>query len=189
MKKQSQLEKRIRRGEVYRREDLVPFSGAVDRELANLVKNEIMVKLRNGLYHYPKISVVGKLPPDETKVVRKFLKDDNFLLTSPNLYNSLGLGTTQLYNKPTVYNHKRKGEVKLGNRTFNFVDKSSFPKKNSTEFLLVDLLNNISAIAEDANRILSKVEEKVSTMDKSKLRKAVESYGTPRTKSFMRPLL
>jgi len=72
MRKKSQLERQIRRGEVYRREDLVPFSGAVDRDLAELVKKDIIVKLRNGLYHYPKLSVFGKLPPDEVKLVVSF---------------------------------------------------------------------------------------------------------------------
>jgi len=179
----------MRRGEVYRREDLVSFSSAIDRELSQLVKDDIIVKLRNGLYHYPKLSVFGKLPPDEKKLVRKFLKDDNFLLTSPNLYNSLGVGTTQLYNKQIVYNHKRKGEVKLGNRVFDFVDKSAFPKKATVEFLFVDLLNNLSNIAEDESQVLSRVEQKVSSMDKEKLSKSVKAYGNPRAKSILKAIL
>jgi hypothetical protein len=189
MKDSSRLKKYIRRGEVYRREDLAPYSGAVDCELSQLVQEEVLVKLRNGLYHYPRLSVFGKLPPDEKKLVSKFLKDDNFLLTSPNLYNSLGVGTTQLYNKSTVYNHKRKGEIKLGNRIFNFVDKSAFPKKATIEFLLVDLLNNLSDIAEDSSKVLSRVKERASSMDKTKLKKSVLAYGNPRTKSFMMSIL
>lgn len=189
MKDLSRLGKYIRRGEVYRREDLAPYSGAVDRELAQMVQDQILVKLRNGLYHYPRLSVFGKLPPDEKKLVSKFLKDDNFLLTSPNLYNSLGVGTTQLYNKPIVYNHKRKGEIKLGNRIFNFVDKPAFPRKATIEFLLVDLLNNLPNLAEDSSKILGRVEERVASMDKVKLRKSVQAYGNPRTKSFMTAIL
>ncbi|WP_040298533.1 DUF6088 family protein [Arcticibacter svalbardensis] len=189
MKDLSRLEKYIRRGEVYRREDLSHFSGAVDRELARLVQDQVMVKLRNGLYHYPRLSVFGKVPPDEKKLVSKFLKDDNFLLTSPNLYNSLGVGTTQLYNKSIVYNHKRRGAIRLGNRIFHFVDKSAFPKKLTIEFLLVDLLNNISNIAEDSSLVLNRVKERVSSMDKVKLKKSVQAYGNPRTKSFMMAIL
>lgn len=189
MKDSSRLEKYIRRGEVYRREDLAPYSGAIDRELAQLVQDKVLFKLRNGLYHYPRLSVFGHLPPDERKLISKFLKDDNFLLTSPNLYNSLGVGTTQLYNKSLVYNHKRKGEIKLGNRIFNFVDKSAFPRKATIEFLLVDLLNNLSNIAEDSSKVLSRIKERVSSMDKVKLKKIVQAYGTPRTKSFIMAIL
>jgi hypothetical protein len=36
-----------------------------------------------------------------------------FLLTSPNAYNTLGVGTTQLYDKTVVYNHKRHGHFML----------------------------------------------------------------------------
>ncbi len=36
------------------------------------------------------------------------------LLASPNAYNSLGVGTTQLYDKTVVYNHKRHGEFHAG---------------------------------------------------------------------------
>ncbi|RYG31935.1 hypothetical protein EON81_21775, partial [bacterium] len=41
-------------------------------------------------------------------------QDNRFLVTSPNAYNTLGVGTTQLYNKKTVYNHKRHGNFTLG---------------------------------------------------------------------------
>ena len=58
-----------------------------------------MKKLRGGLYYYPKQSAFGEVPADDYNLVRAFLKDDRFLLTSPNAYNTLGLGTTQLYNK------------------------------------------------------------------------------------------
>ena len=37
-----------------------------------------------------------------------------------NQYNALGLGLTQLYNRLIVYNHKRHGIFKLGNKTFDF---------------------------------------------------------------------
>ena len=80
-----------------------------------------MDKLSGGLYYVPRQSVFGKAPADENDLVAAFLKDDRFLVTSPNDYNTLGLGTTQLYNTRRVYNHKRHGDFKLGNRSFHFV--------------------------------------------------------------------
>ena len=68
-------------------------------------------------------------------LLRVFLKDEIFLL-SPNSYNPLGLGTTKLYNKIVVYNYKRHGVFKLGNRCFDFRMKPRFPKKVDREFFI-----------------------------------------------------
>ena len=55
----------------------------------------------------------------------------------------------QLYNARRVYNYKRHGDFKLGNRTFHFVRKPYVPNKLTEEFLLVDLINNLKRVAED----------------------------------------
>ena len=70
----------------------------------------------------------GKAPAQDDELVATFLKDDRFLLASPNAYNSLGVGTTQLYDKTVVYNHKRHGEYALGGRKFDFRVKPAFPR-------------------------------------------------------------
>ena len=75
---------------------------------------------RAGFMLYPKETVFGKAPAEDDKLVGTFLKDDRFLLASPNAYNSLGVGTTQLYDKTVVYNHKRHGDFVLGGRKFRF---------------------------------------------------------------------
>jgi hypothetical protein len=146
-------------------------------------------KLSPGLYYYPKQSVFGKTPPEESKLVRGFLKDDRFLITSPNAYNSLGVGTTQLYNKRVVYNHKRHGDFALGNQHFAFRVKPHFPYKLTEEFLLVDLLNNIDSIAEDKDAVLQKVKSKALSIDPKKLARAVRDYGGVRAQKFFTPLL
>lgn len=72
-------------------------------------------------------------------------------------YNSLGVGTTQLYDKTVVYNHKRHGESQLGNRKFAFRVKPRFPKSLTREFLLVDLVNNVDRLAEAKDEVLRRV--------------------------------
>lgn len=183
------LKKQLKPGEVYRRTDLANWSKSVDRHLEELVYAGILQKLSQGLYYFPKESAFGKTPPDENVLVESFLKDHRFLLTSPNAYNSLGVGTTQLYNVRTVYNHKRHGEFKLGNKTFQFRIKPHFPKKVTTEFLLVDLVNNLHTLAEDNNQVMKKVTEKVEVMDKKKLKRSVAEYGSVKTKKLFSPLL
>ena len=118
MTKLQELKKHLRPGRVYRREDLARWSNAVDRHLKQLVSEGTLTKLAGGLYFYPMETVFGNAPPEDDKLVESFLKDKRFLLASPNAYNGLGVGTTQLHNKTVVYNHKRHGQFTLGGRTW-----------------------------------------------------------------------
>ena len=115
-----QLKRHLRPGRVYRREDLLPRSRSVDRHLKELTADGSLQKLRTGLYYSPRKFEFGEAPADEHELVKAFLKTDRFVLTSPNAYNQLGLGTTQLYNKRVVYNQKRHGTFPLGNRMVTF---------------------------------------------------------------------
>ncbi len=186
MSKLKELVKHLKRGKVYRRSDLEQWSNAVDRHIGELLEDGTLQKLSQGLYYYPKETVFGMAPPDEKTLVRSFLKDDDFLLTSPNAYNTLGVGTTQLYNKRVVYNHKRHGLFELGGQTFFFHMKPRFPKKLSPEFLLVDLVNNLDSLAEDTNEVLLRVKNKMRTLDVKKLQKAVKAYGGVKAKKVFK---
>lgn len=180
----AELKKHLRPGQVYRRSDLKQWSNAVDRHVQELVSSGVLDKLSGGLYFYPRHSTFGKTPPDDRELVRSFLKDDRFLLTSYNAYNGLGVGTTQLYNEQLVYNHKRHGRFKLGNRVFDFRMKPHFPLKASAEFLLVDLMNNLDQLAEDRESVLNNVRGKARSMDQGKLKRAVKAYAGTRARNF-----
>src|SRR2546428_10973637 len=189
MAKLDEFKKHLKRGNVYRRDELAQWSKSVDRHLGALVNDGTLEKLSQGVYYYPKESVFGQTPPEEEVLVRKFLKDDRFLLTSPNAYNSLGVGTTQLYNKRTVYNHKRHGQFTLGNRKFDFQVKPHFPTKLTQEFLLVDLVNNLEKLAENKQEELKNVLYKANSMDKKKLKQSVSAYGNVKAKKLFDPVL
>jgi hypothetical protein len=121
-------------GQVYRRSDLEKWSRSVDRDVAVLVDNGVLVKVSQGLYQCPQRSRYGVLPVNTDKLLTSFLKDDDYLVTSPNDYNALGLGTTQLYNFQVIYNHKRHGRFELGGQVFEFQRKPRFPKKRLSNF-------------------------------------------------------
>lgn len=114
------VKKRLRPGQVYRRQDFEKWSNAVDRHLRQLVEEGRLEKVSGGLYLAPRQTRYGKAPARPEKLVESFLKDDRFLLVSPNAYNGLGVGTTQLYNEPVVYNLKRHGRFDLGGRVYDF---------------------------------------------------------------------
>ena len=161
-----QVRQVLKPGRVYRRADLLAVSNSVDRHL----------------YYAPRKSVFGELPPDDAELVRSFLRDDDFLLLSPSAYNTVGLGTTQLYNRTVVYNRKRHGHFRLGNREFDFRVKPRFPHALSTEFLFVDLLNNVDELAEDAAAVWARAASKFKQLDSNDLSQALRAYGNLATR-------
>ncbi len=182
----AQLAHDLQAGHVYRREDLARLSNAVDRHLNELVSNGLLKKLAQGLYFAPKQSRFGPIPPTDEQVVRGFLRDKDFLVFSPSSYNTVGLGTTQLYNSTLVYNHKRHGVFRLGNRQFDFRVKPRFPKKLTAEFLYVDLLNNLEELAEDRDAVLSQARNKLMSFNPHRLKEALDSYGNMATRKRVR---
>jgi hypothetical protein len=183
------LKRHLRPGRVYRREDLAQWSKSVDRHARQLVDLGVLKKLRSGLYYYPEISVFGQVPPDDVELVKSFLKEDDFLLTSFNAYNALGVGTTQLYNQSIVYNHKRHGIFTLGGRTFDFRRKPRFPKKLTQEFLVVDLLNNLQELAEDEDSVRARALAKVQQLSATAVRRAARQFGKVSTQKLIEQAL
>lgn len=183
------LESKLEPGTIYRRAELAEWSNSVDRHLGALVGNGVLRKLRAGTYYCPRKSDFGEVPADTHELVKSFLKDDSFLLTSPNAYNKLGVGTTQLYNKFFVYNNKRHGMFELGNQKFEFRNKPGFPSELSKEFLLVDLLNNLSRLAEDTELVKEKAKEKVRELDENLLTDVARKFGKVATKKFVESAL
>jgi len=180
---------KLKPGQVYRRADLEKLSRSVDRDVAALVSEGVLVKVGSGLYQCPQRSRFGVLPASTDKLITSFLKDDDYLVTSPNDYNALGLGTTQLYNYHVVYNHKRHGRFELGGQLFEFHRKPRFPKKATAEFLLVDLVNNLNQLAEDRDAVLARVRAKVPEMDAKRLSAAAKSFAKVATRKFVEEAL
>lgn len=183
-----ELLQNIKPGHVYRRSDLEYYSSAIDRHLGMLTKDGSLVKISQGLYYAPKSSKFGLVPPDDAVLVESFLKDSDFLMVKPNVYNTLGLGLTQLYNTTWVYNHKRKGEFKLNGKTFEFKIKSSFPNQLTKEFLLVDLLNNLDELAEDQHQTIKSLPPNLISFNDDELMRVTQQYGSGRTKQLLKSI-
>lgn len=180
-----------RAGRVFRRKDISSQSPSVDRELSRRLQTGQVCKAARGLYYVPKQTPFGPVPPEPNRLLAKFLDDKQFLVFNPSAYNTLGLGTTQLYNRTTVYNHKRHGTFTLAGFEFEFRQKRQFPlaAKVTREFLLVDLLNNITTLAEDPATVLHRVQTQLATFDAGHLQAAARQYGTERTRKQVATLL
>lgn len=172
------LRKHLEPGHVYRRRDLTDLSTNLDRHLKKLVEEGSLRKLQRGLYLCPESSSFGEAPAEEHELLEKFLRSDKFLAYSPNTFNSLGLGTTQLYNTRTVLNQKRHGWFLLNGRRYFFHRKLNVPKKLTKEVLVVEMLNNLKKLAEDPDELLDNVQSQLSSYDRKSLMTAAAKFGT-----------
>lgn len=173
-------------GQVYRRSDFQHLSSNVDRHLVSLVTKGSLKKIAQGLYSAPKNTVFGEVPPDSNILVKSFLKDDHFVIYSPNQFNSLGVGTTQLYNKLVVFNRKRVGEFNLGGQVYHFYRWREAPKSLSTEFLMVELLNRINELSENKENVIKRALKKINELDKRKFNFCLTHYGTISAKNLVK---
>ena len=185
----SKFRQYLRPGCVYRRADLAKFSSNVDRHLARLVTEGHLKKLSHGLYMAPKQTAFGEAPPEDDALLRTFLKDDHFVVYSPNQFNSLGLGTTQLYNRLIVFNRKRVGEFTLDGRTYLFHRWREAPKQLTPEFLVVELLNRLNQIAEDREQVVERLRKKMSEFDRARLLNSARRFGTLSTQKRLEALM
>lgn len=186
MTRLDELKQHLVPGKVYRRADLTRWTASVDRDLRKLLDTGELTKLSGGVYMRPKTTSFGRAPASDRDLVKAFLKDKRFLLLTPNAYNALGVGATQLYNETIVYNRKRHGRFKLGSRVYVFRMKPEFPTIATKEFLLVDLVNNLKRLAEDETQVLERVGAVARKLDQEALRQAAEDYGGVRAKKFFR---
>ena len=185
----SNLKRRLRPGQAYRRKDLAKWSNAVDRHVRQLMDEGRLEKVSPGLYMTPRKTKFGTAAAKPEKLVEAFLGEDRFLMVSPSAYNGLGVGTTQLYNEPVVYNRKRHGRFKLDGRMYDFRLRPTVPKHLSEEVLLVDLLHNLERLPEDETTVLSSALKTAEKMDRRRLSRAVEDYGSARAERLLASVL
>ena len=183
------LSKRLRPGQVYRRQQLARLSASVDRHLGQLLIEGRLERVARGLYMVPRKTRFGRAPAKPEKLVEGFLGSDRCLIVSPNAVNGLGVGTTQLYNEPVVSNCKRHGRYKLAGQTYDFRMRATVPARLSQEILLVDLLHNLERLAEDAAEILPRALIRAQMMDKKRLARAVRDVGSARAKRLLASVL
>ena len=76
----------------------------------------------------------------------------------------------------------------MGNREFEFKLKSSFPNSLSKEYVLVDMLNNLSELAEDTGAILVQLKKRIADYNFDNLYEMATRYGNSMTKKLIRRL-
>jgi len=176
-------------GRVYRRSQLAALSKAVDRDLKRLVERNLIRKAAAGIYYRPKQSRWGEVPADIHELVRAFLKSDDFLVTSLNVFNSLGVGLTQMVNAAMVYNRKRTGKFVLDGMIYEFKRPGNYPAKVTEEYLYVDLLNNFEDLPERPDNFELLLRKRLLPFSRKKLGRCAQFYGKSKTQKMLQELM
>jgi len=175
-------------GRVYRTRELRSANPA--RLAKRLVAEGQLQQLARGLFVHPRKGRFGQVPPDDAEVVRAFLDGGSFVLTGPELWNALGLGSTALFAAPLVYNRKRSGRFVLGGRPFD-LRRVDFPDTPTPEWFAIDLLEHADragASRTDLARTLALAVGR-GRFDYERLRKMAVQFGSKATRLLIDSLV
>ena len=173
-------------GRVYRTEDLRRWGKNPSRLAERLVREGVLRRLARGLFVRPKRGRFGEVPPSDEALLRAFLKGEPFLLTGPERWNALGLGSTAVFSRRLVYNTKRSGEFDLGGSKF-LLRRVPFPRSPSAEWFVVDLIENRERVGVSLDEIEEKLSEALADgrFDPERLEDVAREFGTRRTRSLV----
>ena len=173
-------------GQVYRAGEIKGFSKDSSRDISALLKAGLIRRAGAGIYYRPKRLAGRAVPANIASVLQKFLRSDQFLVRHISDFNKLGLGTTQHATVTYIYNRKRSGEIELDGRKYMFVMRK-LPATQTTEYLLVDMLNNLKDLGEDSRYFLQKLADTLPKMDlkMDKLLATAEEYGKRWVKRYL----
>lgn len=173
-------------GRGYRTRDLQKWGANPTRLAHRLVREGKLHQVAHGLFYAPKQSRFGPVPASDEALLRAFFGDDPFVITGPPRWNALGLGSTAMFAATLVYNIRRTGEFKFGNRTFLF-RRVRFPIEPAAEWFVVDLLQHHTmagvSLTELKDRLVAAL--RVDRFDASRLRAMAQEYGTKATAALV----
>lgn len=177
---------RLATGRVYRTKDLARWGENPSRLAKRLTRDRKLVQLRQGLFYRPRQSRFGVVPPDDRELMRAFLEGGPFLFTGPGRWNALGLGSTAVFADQLVYNTKRSGVFRFGNRRF-VLRRVRFPRDPTPEWFAVDLIENRGMAGVGLDELEKGLRRAVASgrLGAAELRRAAERYGTRRTESLV----
>lgn len=173
-------------GTVYRTRDLARWGANPTRLAARLVRDGELVALGHGLYGCATPSFFGPKLPDDRAVMRAFLGSDDFVFSGPPTWTPLGLGATAAWSATLVYNRKRTGTFRFGQRTY-LLRRVAFPKDPTPEWRVVDLMRHRDEAGLDVETLTTQLRAAVDQrrFDVAGLILAAESFAEGAIKQLM----
>ena len=122
--------------------------------------------------------VVCEVPPTDAALLDAFLDGTPYVITGPEAWNALGLGSTALHVRLLVYNLKRTGRFELGGRSFQ-MRRTALPERPSPEWFVIDLLRNTDVAGVDRADVLQNLAARVRQghFDRDKLLEMATRFG------------
>jgi hypothetical protein len=104
------------------------------------------------------------------------------VVTGPERWNVLGLGTTAVFVVPLVYNTKRSGSFNFGKRRF-VLRRVAFPENPPTEWFIVDLLEHADQAAASPDDVADVLTRALAhgKFERERLREMAKRYGSRAT--------
>lgn len=170
-------------GRVYRTRDLAVWGKNPSRLVRRLEREGTLHRLAAGLFVYPRQSRFGPVPPADEELLRGFLDGGSFVITGPERWNALALGTTAMFRSRLVYNTKRSGEFELGGLRY-MLRRVRFPENPPVEWFVVDLLENHQMAGASMNDLEASLTRalKAGRFKNDLLMEAAQEYGTLETR-------
>lgn len=177
-------------GCVYRTRDLRQWTENPTRMAKRLVAQGQLKPLAQGLYAAPRQTRFGEAPPKVEAILDALLDHTPFVLTGPEYWNALGLGSTALFPKQLVYNTKRSGEFDLGGRRF-LLRRVTFPARPTREWYAMDLVEHRDTVGLAADVLVKRLKNAIAqgSLDKHRLRETAGEYGTRNTQKLIEQAL
>ena len=148
----------LRPGSVYRTAHLGRWGANPTRLARRLAAEGRLRRLSQGLYYAPVKSRFGEVPPSDEALLDAFFDGSPWVRTGPPLWNALGLGSTQLFARPLVYNTKVSGPRDVGGRPFEF-RRVAFAAEPSAEWFVVDLARNAERVGLDRDELRDRLRD------------------------------
>lgn len=177
-------------GCVYRTRDLRRWTENPTRMAKRLVAQGQLTPLAQGLYAAPRQTRFGEAPPKTEAILDAFLDHTPFVLTGPEYWNALDLGSTALFPRQLVYNTKRSGEFDFGGRRF-LLRRVAFPARVTREWYAVDLVEHRDTVGLATDVLVRRMRNAIAQggLDGDRLRETAREYGTRNTQTLVEQAL
>jgi len=164
---------------VYRTRDFAKWTKNTPRFAKRLERAGVLQRLGHGLFVHPRVGRFGAVPPSDSELLRRFLDDTPFVVTGPEKWNALRLGTTTVFAVMRVYNTKRSGTFNLGGRVFD-LHRVAFPENPPVEWFVVDLFSHADLVGASQEDLASELTSQMrrGTFDPGRLRAMTARYAT-----------
>lgn len=147
-------------------------------KLGRMVKDGTLVKIANGKYYRPRLSILGPVPPSTEELVKDLLYDGGKLagyLTYYSIWDSMGL-TSQFSSTIFIGLNRRKDSTTRDGREVRFVlQPNEISEQNVHSLQILDAIKFIKKIPDTTiEKTIARLKEIFTNLDDTELKSLAE---------------